>query len=104
MNADNDRMPLRKVLLQNPKWKRQYLQNVRHFAEQMKWEKIGPVIQTHRELISGEVANDTRKLTSTEAFNKATSSDPPDDDSTSLRAFLEKRSKFLLNHDAIKSL
>ena len=101
---DEDRMPLRSVLLNNPKWQRQYLQYVREVAELMKWENTGPIVQQHRELIKDEVALDTRKLFTTEAFVAKTSSEEPGKDSTSLRAFLEQRSKFLLNHAKIKAL
>ena len=70
----------------------------------MKWENVGPIVQQHRELIKDEVALDTRKLFTTEAFLAKTSGEEPGQDSTSLRAFLEQRSKFLLNHAKIKAL
>ena len=99
VGLDNERMPLRSVLLNNPKWQRQYLQNIRTLGEQLKWENIGPTVEQHRELISKEVAMDTRKLMTTEAFETATSSEKPEKGSTSLRAFLDQRSEFLLNYE-----
>jgi hypothetical protein len=97
-------MPLRSVLLKNPKWRQQYLENIQEIAELMKWNNLGPKVIEARNLIKKEVALDTRKLFTTEQFNLATLNRKPKDDSTSLRAFAEKRSEFLLNHEAIKAL
>ena len=73
-------------------------------AQEMKWENVGPFVEQQKTLISEQVSIDTRKLVSTEAFNAATSLEKPEEGATSLRAFLEGRSEFLLNHEAIKSL
>ena len=96
--------PLRSVLLNNPKWQRQYLQNLKTIAEMMQWDQIGPKIEQYRELIEDEVALDTRKLFSTADFENAMNTEKPGNDSPSLRAFLQQRSEFLLNHEKIKSL
>ena len=97
-------MPLRSILLNNPKWQRQYLEYVREVGELMKWENIGPIIQQHRALIQHEVAADTRKLFTTAEFESKTSSEVPGEDSTSLRSFLEQRSRFLLNHPKVVAI
>ena len=96
MGLESDRMPLRSVLLSHPEWKKQYLRNVRTLATAMKWENIGPLVEQHRKLIEKEVKLDTRKLFTTDEFSKMTSSEDSSD--TSLRAFLDKRSKFLLEY------
>ena len=69
----------------------------------LEWKKLGPTVKEFRELIQEEVAADTRKLTSTEAFKKAISDDSPAN-AGGIREFAEKRSKFLLEHKAIKDL
>ena len=51
-------MPLRDKLLSNPKWQREYLENIRTIAEQLKWENLGPIVTQHRELIEAEVAQE----------------------------------------------
>jgi hypothetical protein len=59
-----------------------------------------------RELLADEVAKDTRKLFTYDAYLAATSPDPLGEDvsATALRAFAEKRAAFLLSHEAIKEL
>ena len=101
---ESTRMPLRKVLLNHPKFQQKYLEHVRAVAKLMKWENIGPQVLQHRDLIQDEVALDTRKLFTTDAFKSKTSDEKTDKDSTSLRAFMEQRSEFLLNHPKIKAL
>lgn len=97
-------MPLRKVLLNHPKFQQQYLENMRTIAKLMKWENVGPLVLQHRELIKDEVALDTRKLFTTDDFESKTSDEETDKDSTSLRAFMEQRSEYLLSHPKIKAL
>jgi len=104
VGLNDDSKPLRSVLLNNPKWQRQYLQNLKTIAEIMQWKQLGPKVEQYRDLIADEVQLDTRKLFSTADFRKAVDSSKPEKDSPSLRAFLEQRSKFLLNHEKIKSL
>ena len=102
--VDQERMPLRSVLLNHPEYQQQYLMYLREIAEMLKWDNIGPQVAMVRELLKEQVENDTRKLSSLEAFLQATNPDEPDEDSSSLRAFAEKRSAFLLNHEKIKAL
>ena len=104
IGLNDDSKPLRSVLLKHPKFQRQYLQNLKTIAEMMQWEQIGPKIEKYRELIDAEVESDTRKLFVYSDFRKAVDTKKPEKDSTSLRAFVEQRSEFLLNHEKIKSL
>ena len=78
--------------------------NLREIALLMDWENIGPRVAQYRELIQTEVERDTRKLFTTKQFKDATGQGVPKKDSTTLRAFMDGRSKFLLKHPEIKSL
>ena len=51
MGLDEERMPLRSRLLNNPKWQVQYLQHVRTIAELLSWDNLGPRVAQMRELI-----------------------------------------------------
>ena len=101
---DNQRMPLRSVLLINPSFQTQYLENLRAIALMLKWENLGPNVAKARALIEDEVKLDTRKVTSLEAFQAATDPAKPQGGSTSLRSFADQRSDFLLNHPRIQDL
>lgn len=92
------------MLLNNPKWQRQYLMNLKAIAQILDWKTFGPKVKQYRALIEDDVARDTRKLFTTTEFKKATVDARPGKDSTTLRAFAEKRSAFLLNHAKIKAL
>jgi len=104
VGLDQQRMPLRSVLLNNPKWRKQYMANVREIAQLMDWENIGPRVAEYRKLIQKEVESDTRKLFTTKQFKDATGQAFPKKDSTTLRAFMDQRSAFLLKHPEIKAL
>ncbi len=104
VGLDQERMPLRSVLLNNPKWRQQYLDNLREIALLMNWENMGPLVAQHRALIQAEVERDTRKLFTTKQFKDATGQGSPKKDSTTLRAFMDGRSKFLLKHPEIKAI
>ena len=88
------------MILNHPKWQRQYLENIRTIAEMLKWENLGPMVQAHRELIEAEVALDTRKLFTTEDFR----AQHDESDPSGLKVFAEKRSQFLLTHPKILAL
>lgn len=57
------------------------------------WKTIGPVVTHYRQLIGAEVARDTRKLYSTDAFQQTTSEELL---FGTLRHFFEQRRAFLL--------
>lgn len=101
VSIDNPRMPLRSRLLAVPELRARYMHYVREIAENsLAWDKIGPVLDQHTRLIEKEVASDTRKLESTEAFRQATSAAPVRGESghQSLRSFFEQRQEYLLNY------
>jgi hypothetical protein len=100
VGLDNPRMALRCKLLAVPSLREKYLDNLRTIARtSLNWKNLGPVVAQYRALIEKEVAADTRKLTTTEAFLRATSDESVADQtgrSTNLRGFCEQRSRFLL--------
>ena len=100
---DDERKPLRSKLLAVPSLKAKYLQFVRTIAEQsLNWETAGPKIAAYRQLIVKEVEADTRKLTTYEAFVKATNPEATDDKASgSLRYFFDARRKYLLEHKEV---
>ena len=101
---DNDRFPLRKKLLANPKLQTRYLQHMRTIAEELlDWKTFGPNVVQMRELIKDDVNADTRKLSTNAAFENSTSDKSPAAPG-SLRDFSEKRAEYLLGHEKIKSL
>lgn len=105
------RKPLRSKVLAVPKLREQYLRNVAAVAEQLDWKTLGPLVARYRKLIENEVAADTRKLDSFDAFKAATADQaapapsgagrrPPQ---LSLRAFADGRRKYLLSLPAAKT-
>jgi len=105
---DNPRMPLRSKVLAVPALKRRYLQHLRTIAEtSLDWKTLGPIVAGCRILIEKEVRADTRKLEPFEAFQGATSTEPAREGQQrgpSLRDFVEKRRRFLLEHEEIRKL
>jgi hypothetical protein len=117
VGADDPSKPLRSKLLAVPALRERYLAHVKTLAEQwLDWEKLGPTVAQYRDLIGDEVAADTRKLESTEAFTAALSPDdaqpaaateqpqPFGRSQMSLRQFAQRRREFLLKHPAIVAL
>jgi hypothetical protein len=71
------RKPLRSRMLAVPSLRAKYLANVKVIAQDsLDWAKLGPVVAKFRSLIESEIKADTRKLTSFEAFQRATADDP----------------------------
>lgn len=109
VGLNDTRKPLRSRLLAVPSLKARYLEHVRTLAEKdLDWKNLGPVVQRYRELIADEVAKDTRKLSSLDAFRRATSDEPGKagvgggPGGISLRDFADQRRRYLLNHPALK--
>lgn len=103
VSIDNARMALRNRLLAVPKLRARYLEYVQQIAEKsLNWDTIGPLVTAQAALIRDHVTADTRKLTSTEAFETATNPKKPaakaDQASGSLRSFFDQRREFLLNY------
>ena len=107
IGLDNDRTPLRSKLLAVPALRSRYLQYVREIArESLDWNKLGPIVAAHRELIHNDVQRDTRKLSTFDAFLSATDDNPADTSDrpgTSLRTFADKRREFLLKQTEVES-
>jgi hypothetical protein len=105
------RKPLRGRLLAVPSLKAKYLDHVRTIAEDwLDWNKLKPVVDQYRTLIEKEIEADTRKLTSTTAFQKsvadapATKAEAPRGRSSlGLKAFADGRRAYLLNYPGIKT-
>ena len=101
---DDARKPLRSKVLAVPELRQRYLEHVRTIAEKsLAWEHLGPVVAAYRDLIGPELQADTRKLTSYEAFLRATADEPPAAEAArgrglSVRAFAEQRTRFLLSY------
>lgn len=74
---DDPGKPLRSRLLKVPEYRRRYLEHVRLIASHdLDWEWLGPIVARFRSQALEAVRADTRKLSSTEAFERATSPDP----------------------------
>ncbi len=87
--------PIISQILAVPSLRAKYLGYVREIAEKsFDWKTLGPVVKQYRDLISDDVARDTRKLFSTEQFLAGTSDEPGPG---SLRSFFDQRRAFLLN-------
>tara|TARA_B100001123_G_scaffold344147_1_gene391040 strand:- start:12905 stop:15319 length:2415 start_codon:yes stop_codon:yes gene_type:complete len=107
VGLDSPRMPLRSRILAVPAYRQQYLHYLRALAEvSLHSDRLAPVIARYRALLADELAADTRKLSSLDAFLAATapSADRPPANSPSLLEFIGQRRNFLLTHDAIRDL
>ena len=110
VGLDDTRKPLRSKLLAVPALRSRYLQHVRTIAEEwLDWAKLGPIVAGYHDLINAEIGLDTRKLTSTAAFEATTSANPstePDPPgrpgAMSLRAFADQRRRYLLDNPEIQ--
>jgi hypothetical protein len=84
-------MPLLSKLLAVPELREQYLDNVKTIArDSLNWSKLEPLVKAIGQELEPHVKEDTRKLSSYEAFQTATLAEE-----SSIRAFIEARSKFL---------
>lgn len=109
VGLDDPRKPLRSKILAVPKFREQYLRNMRTLAEKaMTWEKLGPVVANYRTMIEKEVEIDTRKLDSIADF-KTAMADPLEPEARrsrtmNIRQFIDQRRNYLLNHPEIKKV
>ena len=68
--------PLLSKMLAVPALRKRYLTHVKAIAtEWLDWNKLGPVAERYHTLIAERVKADTRKLSSTEAFEKSLTED-----------------------------
>jgi hypothetical protein len=87
--------PIISKILAVPALRDRYVRHVRDIAQTwFDWKTIGPVVQQYRDLIAADVARDTRKLFSTEEFDRGTTDAPA---TGTLRSFFEQRRAFLLS-------
>lgn len=105
MSEDPNKALLGK-LLAAPTLRTQYLEYIRHIAENwLDWNRLGPLVEKHRSLIAAEVARDTRKLYSTEEFTVGVLGEGTGTPSiNTLRGFVEGRRVFLLSHPEIRKV
>jgi len=117
VGLDDARKPLRSKLLAVPALRARYLQHLRAIAEKsLDWKQLGPIVAQYRTLLAKEIEADTRKLSSYDAFLRATADDggaAPAGPAPAgrgpgggmgLRAFAEQRSRFLLGHAEIRKV
>ncbi|WP_193210508.1 CotH kinase family protein [Luteolibacter marinus] len=99
---DDPGKPLRSKLLAVPALRARYLEKVHTIAEQdLDWQNLGQRVAGFRQLIAGEVAADTRKNSTTEAFENLTSDTPTGTEggghgAMPLRSFADQRREYLL--------
>jgi hypothetical protein len=100
---DDPSKPLRSRLLKVPSLKTKYLQYVYDVADKgLDWQKLGPVVEGHRERAGDLVKIDSRKLSSNEAYEAGTTSQSLGSGrEMSLRQFADQRRKFLMNHPEV---
>jgi hypothetical protein len=103
------RKPLYSKLLAVPTLRAKYLGYVRQIAtEALDWRTLGPIAQRYQKLIAADVAADTRKLFSTEAFRKGVTADHEEPGfrgprkTIGIKTFVERRRAYLLDHPAIR--
>lgn len=93
VGLDDPSKPLRSKLLAVPKYREQYLQNIRSIAEfGMAPEFIEPLVDEFVGLVKDEINADTKKLTTVEAFEKAVAkaSDRRGEENEATKGKLEK--------------
>jgi spore coat protein CotH len=108
--ANDPNKPLISKLLAVPSLRERYLRYTKDIAEKwLDWRKLGPITQRYHALIADDVAKDTRKLDSTEDFEKGLTEDiqgsglgPGGGGSISLKNFADQRRAYLLNYSEAK--
>ena len=87
-----------------PALRTRYLAYVGDIAEKwLDWQRLGPLVEKYQKLIADDVARDTRKLDTTEAFTTgvygAGDGTPPP--ATTIKGFADQRRAALLSHPEI---
>jgi len=91
VGLDDTTKPLRSKLLAVPALRTRYLAYVRDIADKwLDWQTVNPLVTRWQSLIAADVALDTRKLFTTEAFATGTRGGE-----ASLQSFIEKRREYL---------
>lgn len=106
LGSNDDRRPLTRRFFAIPELKARYVAHLHTIIdESLDWQKLAPTVTGLRDLIADEIAADTRKLTSTEAFEGSLESDEGGGGFRrvpGLRSFVEARRTFLLDHEWLK--
>lgn len=108
--ANDANKALASKLLAVPALRQRYLGYVRDIAENwLDWNKLGPIAEGYHKLIADDVKRDTRKLDTTEDFEKSLTTDIKGGGfgpavKISLKNFADQRREYLLNHPEIKKL
>lgn len=108
--ANDPNKPLISKLLAVPALRARYLGYVREIADKwLDWKKLGPVAERYHALIANDVKADTRKLDSTDDFEKGLTQDiqgsgmgPFGGGSMGLKQFADQRRAYLLNYSEVK--
>jgi hypothetical protein len=98
---DDPNKALRQKLLAVPEFRQRYLAYVGDIAEKwLDWGRLAPLVEKYRGLIADEVARDTRKLDTVEAFTAGIygPADGRPAPATTLKGFAEQRRDALLAH------
>ncbi|MCB9940288.1 MAG: CotH kinase family protein [Planctomycetaceae bacterium] len=109
IGMDDSSKPLRSKVLAVPKYREQYLRNIRELAEKsLDWNSLGPFVTQAASLIDEAVKTETRKLGSYEAFVAATSAPKAETNqpemrgghgSMNLKTFAETRRQYLMKQE-----
>ena len=107
--ANDTSKPLISKLLAVPALRSRYLGYVRDIANRwLDWEKLGPVATAYHNVIAEAVRVDTRKLESTEAFERSLTGGPEGAgggrNTGGLKGFADQRRAYLLKHPEIQKL
>ena len=108
--AEDPNKPLISKLLAVPAWRARYLGYVRDIADKwLDWQKLGPVAERYHAMIAEDVKSDTRKLDSTEDFEKSLTKDvegngfgPFGGGSMAIKNFADQRRTYLLGYSEKK--
>jgi spore coat protein CotH len=97
INENDPNRPLASKLFAVPELRARYLSYVREMAETwLDWNRLGPIVQTHRAVIADEVARDTKKLSATADFTRGTANEPGEGTGAiTLRDFADRRLAYL---------
>ena len=101
---DDPNKALRHKLLAVPALRTRYLAYVGDIAETwLDWQRLGPLVEKYKKLIEADVASDTRKLDTTEAFTTGIygpggETPPP---ASTIKGFADQRRAALLAHPEI---
>jgi hypothetical protein len=100
---DDTNKALRHRLLAVPALRDRYLTYVGDIAERwLDWNRLGPLVDAYRRLIADDVARDTRKHDTTDAFHIGIMGVPDSAASpATIRGFAELRRAALLAHPEI---